>query len=220
MNPVQAFPSVAVALLITGTVIPSALANDVRDERKKFVTESMNEQWDQVRKALARIPADGPSPMMIVSTVQPFGDWDYFVVRDAPIQWIPNPGQTQKGVKVPVGFVSDLASIPRAFWTVLRPTGRHAYAAIVHDYLYWTQERTREEADLIFRFALEDSKVEAAVVTALYQAVRQFGGSAWSNNRRLRGGGECRFISSMPEDFTISWEEWKIRPNVCAQALR
>lgn len=39
-------------------------------------------------------------------------------------------------IRVPAGFVTDFASIPRAFWVVLPPTGKYGKAAVVHDYLY------------------------------------------------------------------------------------
>src|SRR5690348_12260167 len=39
-------------------------------------------------------------------------------------------------IRVPVGFVTDFASVPRFFWRVLPPTGRYGKAAVVHDYLY------------------------------------------------------------------------------------
>lgn len=37
---------------------------------------------------------------------------------------------------VPVGFITDFASIPRAFWSILPPTGRYGKAAVIHDFLY------------------------------------------------------------------------------------
>ena len=48
---------------------------------------------------------------------------------------------------MPTGFVTDFASIPPIFYSVLRPDGEYAYAAVIHDYLYWTQTRPREDAD-------------------------------------------------------------------------
>ena len=43
---------------------------------------------------------------------------------------------------------------------------------IVHDYLYWTQTRTRDEADQILQFAMEDPTVDRTPLFAIYQAVR------------------------------------------------
>src|SRR4051794_19430354 len=59
----------------------------------------------------------------------------YFLT--APITWKPNPNQIGKAeaVEAPAGFVTDLASVPRAFFSLLRPDDDYAYAAIIHDYL-------------------------------------------------------------------------------------
>src|SRR5689334_1061409 len=49
-------------------------------------------------------------------------------------------GDTTDKIVVPAGFVTDLASIPRAFWGppfFLTPAGQYSRAAIIHDYLYW-----------------------------------------------------------------------------------
>ena len=43
---------------------------------------------------------------------------------------------------------------------------------IVHDYLYWTQTRTRDEADQILQFAMEDPTVDRTPLFAIYQAMR------------------------------------------------
>ena len=70
----------------------------------------------------------------------------------APIGWRPNPGQEKLlgAFEIPAGFVTDLASIPRVFWQVLPRDGEYAYAAIIHDYLYWTHICDRSTADEIF----------------------------------------------------------------------
>lgn len=96
----------------------------------------------------------------------------------------------------------------------MRPEGRYAYAAVVHDYLYWTQNRSKEEADKIFRFAMEDSKVNAKTLTTLYAAVDFLGRSAWENNRKLKERGERRFLKKFLTDFTTKWAEWKSHPDV------
>jgi hypothetical protein len=111
--------------------------------------------------------------------VSRFADPIYFLLK--PITWTPNPGQeTFQPVTVPIGFVTDFASIPRVFWSLLRPDGKYTYPAIVHDYLYWTQTRPREAADEILKFGMEDFAVEASA--AIYEAVHFFGGGAWLYN--------------------------------------
>ena len=43
----------------------------------------------------------------------------------------------------PKDSAPDLASVPQAFWSLLPKNGRHVYAAIIHDYLYWRQKTSR-----------------------------------------------------------------------------
>jgi hypothetical protein len=122
----------------------------------------------------------------------------YFLTQ--PIAWRPNSDQVGKfePVEVPKGFVTDFATIPRVFWTMLRPDGEYTYAAIVHDYLYWTQTRTRDVSDQIFRHSMEDFKVPGAVATVVHWAVRTAGGSYWDDVPRAR------------------WEDWKRKSDVFA----
>jgi len=142
-----------------------------------------------------------------------FADPIYFLI--SPIGWRPNSGQTNYlPVTVPIGFVTDLTSIPRVFWSALRPDGDYAYAAIVHDFLYWEQARPREEADVIFKLAMEDLDVRPEVVALIYEAVHRFGDEAWESNARLKKGGERRILVKVPDDPTVRWNDWKKRPDV------
>ena len=138
-----------------------------------------------------------------------FADPIYIVM--APINWTPNPPQRSayKAVSVPVGFVSDLASIPRMFWSAFRPDGDYCYAAIIHDYLYWEQSLSRSMADDIFRFAMEDFRVNPTTIAAIHKTVQLGGGSAWETNTRLKAAGEKRLLKRFPDDPTARWADWK-----------
>ena len=58
----------------------------------------------------------------------------------------------QRKYIVPAGFITDFASIPRLFWTVVgHPAGKYAQAAVLHDYLYRTNSVSRAKADSLFR---------------------------------------------------------------------
>ena len=87
----------------------------------------------------SRKPTSGEQAPVGALYVGRFADPVYFL-RES-IGWKPNPPQqtAYEPVQVPVGFVTDFASIPRLFWSLLRPDGLYAYAAIIHDYLYWEQ---------------------------------------------------------------------------------
>jgi hypothetical protein len=137
-----------------------------------------------------------------------FADPIYFLTK--PINWKPNPGQESfAAVRVPVGFVTDFASIPRLFWSILPPDGKYTYPAILHDYLYWTQTTSRDVADSILKFGMEDFSVGTVTSMAIYNAVRAFGGSAWNENARLKSLGGKRLLRRFPEEPTATWADWK-----------
>jgi len=140
----------------------------------------------------------------------------YFLTK--PIAWKPNPGQEQYNpVSVPIGFVTDFASIPQAFWSLLRPDGEYAYAAVIHDYLYWTQDRPRSVADQTFKFAMQDFEINAVTANTIYSAVRVAGGSAWNDNAKLKASGELRVLKRFPDDPRTRWADWKKLPDVFDQ---
>jgi hypothetical protein len=139
----------------------------------------------------------------------------YYLLK--PTIWLPDKGQEHlKSVNVPIGFVTDFASIPRVFWSALPPDGKYTHPAIVHDYLYWTQTAPREDADQILKIMMEDFSVNVVTVGLIYSAVRTFGGSAWDENAKLKASGERRILKTFPEDPLTTWEQWKKRPEVFA----
>jgi hypothetical protein len=141
-----------------------------------------------------------------------FADRIYYLVK--PIAWKPNPGQEAPEVRVPLGFVTDFASIPRIFWSALPPDGLYTYPAIVHDYLYWEQTVTRSQADDIFRYAMEDFNVPRPSIDAIYTGVRTGGSFAWNGNATRKAAGERRVLRIFPSDPTVRWADWKRKPDV------
>ena len=105
-------------------------------------------------------------------------------------------------VEVPVGFMTDFASVPRPLWIFLPKWGTYGNAAVIHDYCYWEQKRSRKESDLIFREAMGVLKVGSTTAGLMYWAVRWFGGFAWSANRRRRSKNQMRVARSMPVKST------------------
>lgn len=74
-------------------------------------------------------------------------------------------------VSIPFGYLTDFASIPwfaRAFIPVM---GRHAKAAVVHDYLIDQGFRPRREVDKIFLEAMKVLGVGRVRRTIMYLAV-------------------------------------------------
>lgn len=78
-------------------------------------------------------------------------------------------------IKIPKGYTTDLASVPRCLWAVLPPHGKWAKAAVVHDYLYDHALRTKQEADNIFYQGLMVLGVPSTKARLMYWAVRLFG---------------------------------------------
>lgn len=87
-------------------------------------------------------------------------------------------------VKVPNGFITNFASIPRVFWSILPPTGSYGKAAVIHDYLYATGKFSRWKADRVFREAMQILKVPNWKIFVIYWAVRLFG--SLNYNRRKK----------------------------------
>jgi hypothetical protein len=140
----------------------------------------------------------------------------YFLMK--PISWKPSPQQDQglPTVNVPIGFVTDFASVPRAFWSVLPPDGEYTYAAILHDYLYWNQATDRATADNVLKAAMEDFGVSKTDAFFVYNGVRLGGQGPWDDNAALKAAGEKRTLKLFPTDPTTRWEDWKRRPDVFA----
>lgn len=138
-----------------------------------------------------------------------FSDEIYALTR--PISWIPNPGSAKDlgKVDVPAGFITDFASVPKIFWSILPRDGLYVYPAIIHDYMYWMQEAARSLADETLREGMQDFKVDTVSVNAIYWGVRAGGAAAWSANAKLRSSGERRVIRKFPENPLVSWFDWK-----------
>lgn len=84
---------------------------------------------------------------------------------------------------VPVGFVTDFASVPRLFWRLLPPVGNYDEAAVLHDYLYVTQVYTRLLSDQIFKAGMIELKVKKWKRNIMYRAVRMGGWMPWQKHR-------------------------------------
>jgi len=105
---------------------------------------------------------------------------DAMWVLTKPIGWKPNPTEQSTRLRpltLPKGFVTDFASIPRVFWSVLPRDGDYVYAAVIHDYLYWIQSTSREEADAAA--ALADFSISTVTAATIYNAIHLAGERAW-----------------------------------------
>lgn len=78
---------------------------------------------------------------------------------------------------VPVGFITDLASVPKFLWRIFPPNGTYAIPAIIHDYCTSTHLYPFAECDSIFYHAMKWLKPFTARRTRIifYYAVRIWG---------------------------------------------
>src|SRR5690606_541780 len=105
-------------------------------DEKNLPDSSAAGRW--MDEALTTKASDSPLKL------QRFSDPVYVLL--SPIVWKPNKNQMGfPTIEAPRGFVTDLASIPRMFWSALRPDADYAYAAIIHDFLYWQQKLPKDK---------------------------------------------------------------------------
>lgn len=110
----------------------------------------------------------------------------------APLVWEAG----SETITVPVGFRTDLASIPQVFQSIVPVNGRHRSAAALHDYLFVIQDRSREDVDAIFLQAMEACGVRWSQRWTMYLAVRAGGWLPWKKNAGLREHNRGSFLAA------------------------
>jgi hypothetical protein len=125
---------------------------------------------------------------------RPFADGRNWIVKQNLTYRV---GISKDSVVVPLGFVTDLASIPPALQSLIQQNGPYLLPAVVHDYLYWKQTCTRTQSDHLLRLAMIENQVGKVVRDAIYNAVRAAGSFAWSGNTRERTN---HVLKILPED--------------------
>jgi hypothetical protein len=98
-------------------------------------------------------------------------------------------------ITVPKGMLTDLTSVPAIARSIVSRVGPHLEAAIVHDFLYvaWQDvadygafEKDREFSDKLMRAAMHSANVSSGQRRTIYDAVNQFGGSAYFGRNQHR----------------------------------
>lgn len=107
---------------------------------------------------------------------------DYWSVTKPFIYYLGELG-SGRYVVIPVGYITDGASVPKIFRNLLPCWGIYGPAAVVHDRLCETLEVfvdgvpvkiTRAQADEIFKEAMEALKTPTWKVNLMYGAVRGY----------------------------------------------
>jgi hypothetical protein len=114
-------------------------------------------------------------------------------------------------IKVPAGFITDFASVPRVFWTLFPKWGKYGNAAVIHDYLYWVQESKypKKRADEIFLEGMLVLNVKKCTAKILYWVVKYFACWAWKGNKEDKAKGVKKFIDIPEEKIEIPNMELK-----------
>lgn len=84
-----------------------------------------------------------------------------------------------KNLKIPKGFITDFASVPKILFSIFPPIGRYNKATIIHDYLYSKKVLPRKTADLYFLQAMQVLGVSKWRRYAMFYAVRFFGAKSY-----------------------------------------
>lgn len=142
--------------------------------------------------------------MLTQPILVPVNDTQFVLLEDYTYEW--TAGGKRRRVLVLKGFNTDVASVPRFCWSLtgIKPDGLQRAAAVVHDLLYqwrglpqrpagvvqefdgvnWfdsAQRFSREDCDKLFRQIMSEAGETPWRITAMFWAVRLFGGSAWNN---------------------------------------
>lgn len=122
-------------------------------------------------------------------------------------------GSSNLGIRVPQGFVTDFASVPRFLWSALPPQDQYMLPAVIHDYLYWEQPCTKEQADNLLAIAMMEQKVDRWKQRAVYSAVAHFGRSAWDANHTEKAARVLRVIPPGHEHIppAMTWAQYRSR---------
>ena len=143
--------------------------------------------------------------------VRPSGNSRAFILVEPMTYEI---GTTGVAITVPAGFVTDYASIPERLWGIYSPHDQYSRAAVIHDYLYWSQLCTRLQADNLFMIAMKESDVPKGTRDVVYLFVRAGGDDPWEGNSRARRKNVPKVVPLGRKDFPPNWDWEKYRDEV------
>jgi hypothetical protein len=142
-----------------------------------------------------------------ILTVSPLPDGRTWIIRKKFGYDIGSEGSNEF-IEVPVGFMTDFASVPRLFWVILPQWGIYGNAAVIHDFCHWQQQITkkkgkkfvtknisRKQADKIFLEGMAVLQVPFYHKYTLYLAVRAFGWRHWRTNQKEKNKGVKKVLT-------------------------
>lgn len=108
-------------------------------------------------------------------------------------------------IRVPAGFETDFASVPRFFWRLLPPWGRYGKAAVLHDFLYRKASGfSKVVGDAIFYEAMELLDVPWWKRYVMFLAVSYFGHSSYHWESPAAPDTEVKMLE--PDEKTVKQE--------------
>ena len=99
-------------------------------------------------------------------------------------------------ITVPAGFVTELSSLPKGLRWWDGKTDPSMAPAVLHDYLYWYQPCTQDEADAVMVRAMGALGASQPKAVAAFQAVSNAGSTAFKKNGERRRSGEVRTFTA------------------------
>lgn len=114
--------------------------------------------------------------------ISPIDDRPNYWVLNKSFRFILQSPPVPSVITVPAGFVTNFASVPRVLWSIFPPYSDYGKAAVVHDFLYCTEIKTRKRADKLFLEAMKISGVSMWKRHLIYRAVRLFGGPYYDSS--------------------------------------
>ena len=122
-----------------------------------------------------------PSPFESAVDLIPSGDGRSFMVATPLVVKARRARHDDEiRITIPLGFRTDLASVPQFLWPLFPPWEGYGPAAVVHDYLYCCSEEewTRKDADKLFLDIMRTLGTGLFSRRCIYLAVRGFGRKA------------------------------------------
>ena len=90
--------------------------------------------------------------------------------------------------KIPKGFQTDFASVPKPLWAFFSPFGKYTQAAVLHDWLYkGNGVNSRKEADALFFEAGVSSCMQKISMFIMWFFVRLYAWFAYTSPEGVKG---------------------------------
>jgi hypothetical protein len=138
-----------------------------------------------------------------------------FMVRD-PLTMTFKDGAP--AITVPAGFVTELGSVPKRLQGWEGKTDVSMAPAVFHDYLYWTQACTQDEADAVMHVAMTALGMSNAKAAQTYKSVNTTGSTVFKSNGEQRRNGAARTFT--PEYMRVVVQQPLDVNETLATALR